>query len=542
MNFTANRLPFEQTGYFSRLVTDYLKGSDFLTSFYAHPVSLAGMEAAMRARELFPTDRNTLVQVLQDQYKDQPVKETVDNNIRQLLEKNTFTITTAHQPAIFTGHLYFIYKILHVIKLAADLSARYPDRKFIPVYFMGSEDADLEELGHIYLDGEKIPWNTRQTGAVGRMNTKGLDEVLQRIEGEFAAKPYGPALVQLLKTCYLESATVQTATFKLLHHLFGEYGLIVLIADERRFKTMMKPVFKDDLIQHLPFQKTEQTVKRLSEQYTVQANPREINLFYMKDDIRERIDFKDGQYKVHNTSISFSREKLEAELDQYPERFSPNVILRGLFQETILPNIAFVGGGGETAYWFELKSLFDHYQVPFPMLILRNSFLLIRDFWRTKMEKAGLHQETVFQKEELLLEQMVKDHSSNQLNLEKEIQQLETYYDSLKQISESVDETLAQHVEALRSKALKGVSELEKKILRAEKRNFADARNRIHEVREALFPMDGLQERVDNFIPWYANYGQAFLDLIYTNSLCLEQEFVVLEETPNATAAGSFVR
>jgi uncharacterized protein YllA (UPF0747 family) len=206
------------------------------------------------------------------------------------------------------------------------------------------------------------------------------------------------------------------------------------------------------------------------------------------------------------------------------------VILRGLFQETILPDIAFIGGGGETAYWFELKALFDHYRVPFPVLILRNSFLIIRKNPGIKMEKAGLDRETVFQQEDAIVEQIVKNHSSNQLNLEKEIRQLDEYYDTLKNIAASVDETLAQHVESLHSKALKGVAELEKKILRAEKRNFEDQRNKIREVREALFPLNGLQERVENFIPWYALYGSAFIDLIFKNSLTLEEEFMVLEE------------
>ncbi len=531
MNFTANRLPYEQTGYFSKLVTDYLKGSDFLKSFYSHPISLAGIESSIRAREQFPTDRNTLVRVIEDQYNGHPVKEAVNNNIQHLRKDDAFTITTAHQPAIFTGTLYFIYKILHVIKLAEDLSARFPHKKFIPVYYMGSEDADLDELGHIYLDAEKIEWNTRQTGAVGRMKTKGLDKIMQRIEGEFAAHPYGPELIQLLKSYYLDAETVQEATFKLLHDLFGELGLIVLIADDNRLKARMKPVFRDDLFRHIPFQITEETIKKLSANYSVQANPREINLFYMKEDLRERFELKDGLYHVNNCGISFSPEALEAELDQYPERFSPNVILRGMFQETILPDIAFVGGGGEAAYWLELKPLFDHYNVPFPVLILRNSFLLIRESLSTKMEKAALSPEMIFLKEEIILSQTVKNHSGNQLSLEHEIRQLQAYYDSLKQISSAVDKSLALHVESLRSKALKGVHELEKKVLRAEKRNFAEAGDKIHEIREALFPFNSLQERVENFIPWYAAYGKAFFDLIYKNSCTLEQEFVVIRES-----------
>jgi bacillithiol biosynthesis cysteine-adding enzyme BshC len=530
MNFTAHRLPFEQTRYFSKLVTDYLKGSDFLKSFYEHPVSLAGIEAAIHAREQFPTNREVLVNVLEDQYQNQPLNEAVQRNIGHLRNRNTFTITTAHQPAIFTGNLYFIYKIVHVIRIAADLAARFPDKKFVPVFYMGSEDADLDELGHIYLNREKISWDTRQTGAVGRMNTLGLDKMIQRIEGEFASLPHGPELIQLLKTCYLESATVQEATFKLIHHLFAEYGLLVLIADDQRLKALMKPVFKEDLFDHIPFRITGQSVREFTAQYPVQANPREINLFYLKEDIRERIDFKDGQYKVHNTAISFTPEALAAELDQYPEHFSPNVILRGLYQETILPDIAFVGGGGETAYWLELKKLFDHYRVPYPVLILRNSFLLIRNSWKNKMHKAGLNRETIFQPEALLIEQMVKNRSSHQLELKKEIQQLNSYYDALQQISASVDSTLTQHVESLHSKAYRHVLELEKKILRAEKRNFAVAANQIHELRETLFPLNGLQERIENFIPWYAAYGKNFINLIYEHSLGLDQEFVVLEE------------
>jgi len=530
MNFTAHRLPYEQTGYFSRLVTDYLQGSNFLKSFYAHPVSEMGVDAAIHARELFPTDRETLVGVLQDQYRNRPEQEAVNKNIQCLLDKNSFSITTAHQPAIFTGNLYFIYKILHVIKLANELSVKYPGKHFVPVYFMGSEDADLDELGHIYLDGEKLVWDTAQTGAVGRMHVAGLERILDRMEGRYAAHPHGPEVIELLRSCYLESETVQEATFKLLHQLFGKYGLIVLIADDRRLKAKMIPVFKDDLEKHIPFRITGDTVNSLSEQYTVQANPREINLFYMQDQIRERIDLKDGLYRVHNTPLSFSCEEIIDELNHYPERFSPNVILRGLFQETILPDIAFIGGGGETAYWFELKALFDHYQVPFPVLVLRNSFLIIRNHTKIRMEKAGLNRETIFQQEEVLLEQIVKDQSSNKLNLEKEIQQLSEYYHSLKNISETVDETLAQHVESLHSKALKGVVELEKKILRAEKRNFEEVRTKIREVRGALFPINGLQERIENFIPWYAQYGKKFIDLIYENSLTLEGEFVVLEE------------
>ena len=530
MNFTAKAIPYHQTGYFSRVVTDYLEGSESLRGFYEHPVSLNGLEAAMHDRESFPTDRKLLVKQLKKQYDGLPVLESVVTNLSRLSSQNTFTVTTAHQPAIFTGNLYFIYKILHVIKITEMLSVRYTDRHFVPVFYMGSEDGDLDELGHIFLGNEKIDWDTKQTGAVGRMHTDGLEKIIHRIEGEFSGYPFGPELIQLLNECYLDTENIQRATFTLLHHLFGSYGLIVLIPDNHFLKSTMRGVFKDDLTNHTPFKITEETVQLLSKFYPVQANPRAINLFYMKDDIRERIELKDARYVVHNTNIHFTPDEMESELSNFPERFSPNVILRGLFQETILPNIAFVGGGGETAYWLELRTLFKHYRVPFPVLILRNSFLLIKKNWLAKIEKTGLSSVSVFEPEEKLMEEYVRRHSSRQLNLDKQIFEMRGFYDSLKSISGETDKTLEQHVEKLEVQALQNWKNWEKKIIRAEKKNHEEVRRKIHEIRESLFPMSSLQERIENFIPWYAEYGKAFIDLIYQRSLALEQHFIILEE------------
>jgi bacillithiol synthase len=530
MNFTAKTLPYEQTGYFSRVITDYLNGSEFLQHFYEHPVSFAGLEEAMHQRENFATDRGLLVKTLRQQYTALPAQESVMKNLEKLSDNNTFSITTAHQPAVFTGNLYFIYKILHIIKIAETLSAHYPNRHFVPVFYMGCEDADLDELGHIYLDNEKLIWDTKQTGAVGRMHTEGLEKIVHRIEGEFSGDPHGPELIRLLKDCYLNAENIQQATFRLLHQLFGSYGLVVLIPDNRLLKSVMRGVFKDDLTNHAPFEITRENVQLLSKHYQVQANPREINLFYLKDDIRERLDLKDGRYVVNNTGIYFSPEEMEKELANFPERFSPNVILRGLYQETILPNIAFVGGGGETAYWLELKPLFKHYRVPYPVLIVRNSFLLIRKSWRSKIEKIGLSPMSLFKPEEQLMEDFVRRHSSRQLNLDKQMLELRGFYNSLREISGAADKTLEQHVEKLEVQALQKLEELEKKILRAEKKNHEEVRRKIHEIRQALFPLENLQERIDNIIPWYAEYGKQFIDLIYHHSLALEQEFIVLEE------------
>ena len=491
---------------------------------------MEGIRTAVAERQQFQVNRKVLVEQLTLQYRQVEPHKAVQQNIEKLAHETTFTICTAHQPCIFTGSLFFIYKILHAIRLAQECQKEMPEFNFVPVYYMGSEDADLEELGKIWLNGDQLAWDTRQTGAVGRMKTKGLDKLIFRIEGELSVLPFGKELVSLLKECYLNSPDITTATLKLVHALFAKYGLVVLLPDNPVFKKMMIPVFEEDLFEQKSSSIVEKSIDALSKSYKVQANPREINLFYLKDDIRSRFEKEGEQWRVVNTEISFSKEELKEELRNYPERFSPNVILRGLFQETILPNVAFIGGGGELAYWLEVKNLFEYHKVPYPVLILRNSFLVVEKKWQQKIEKIGFTESDMFRSQQQLLNELVKRESQQQITLLEEVNNADEYYGHLKSIAGNVDETLVTHVTALQTRALKSLLGLEKKLLRAEKKKFDDQQRQIMNIKSALFPLDGLQERVDNFMPYYAMWGKEFIGEILEHSLTLEQEFVVLIE------------
>lgn len=537
MDCSSTSLPYKETGYFSSIVTDYLDNSVNLQPFYQHPVSMQGIEAAIKIRQQFKGNREVLVKYLEAQYKWLGTSNAVKENILSLLKETTFTITTAHQPALFTGTLYFVYKILHAVKLADQLNKQYPSYHFVPVYWMGSEDADLDELGKFSLGDEKIVWDTKQTGAVGKMNTKGLDKLINRIEGELSVQPFGRELVQLLKDSYLNSPDMQTATFKLINSLFAQYGLLVLIPDTASLKRQMIPVFEDDLFRESPSAIVSKTIDKLSKHHKVQANPREINLFYLDNAIRERIVKSGDTFTVHYrpagqavSTFTFNEKELRSELQNHPERFSPNVILRGLYQETVLPNIAFIGGGGETAYWLELKDLFDHFKIPFPLLVLRNSFLIIEKKWKEKIAKMNISATEFFKSEQLLLTELVTRNKNGQLKLSNEMDAAIKLYAQVKNKVLDIDKSLQQHVEALLARALKPLQELEKKLLRAEKRKYEAEERQIHVIKSALFPKDGLQERIENFMPYYAKWGMDFFTLLYNHSLTLEQEFVVLEE------------
>lgn len=532
MSFTSTRIPYRQTNAFSTIALDHIDQATALKPFISQPPTLQGIQKAIENRKKFTTDRKSLVKVLTAQYDGVTTTQKVKKNIDSLLSTDTFTVTTAHQNNIFTGPLYFIYKILHAIKLADHLNESLTGQKFVPVFYMGTEDADLDELNHINLGGEKLVWSTKQTGAVGRMKIdKDLLKLMDKMVGQLSVLPKGEEFVSLLRSFYKEGRTIQDATFQFVNHLFGEFGLVVLLPDHPLLKKQMTSIFRDDLLHQKSSAIVDKSISRLEEAgYKIQANPREINLFYLQDNIRERIEKRNGHFNVVNTKISFDESSIVEELGDHPEKFSPNVILRGIYQETILPNIAFIGGAGELAYWLQLKDLFDHYKIPFPSLVLRNSFLIVENKWREKISKLGFTIEDFFLPEQELMSRLVARESKNDTKLNGPLSELEKMYEAFKKQAALVDITLEKHVDALKLRTVDRLHELEKKMLRAEKRKFSDQQRQIHTIKNTLFPDDGLQERSENLSYFYAKWGHEFIKELYQHSLHLEQEFVILAE------------
>jgi len=531
MEIHCTHVPYEQTGSFSKIVIDYLSQNEQLKPFYQHPVSLEGIKASIKARQSFNTNRPLLVTELTKQYSSLPLSFKQQVNIQLLLSGNTFTITTAHQPNIFTGPLYFIYKIIHAIKMADDLKVQLPEYDFVPVYYMGSEDADLDELGHISLNGEKLVWQTNQTGAVGRMKVdKALLGLIDAIHGQIGVQPFGVELTGLFKKCYIQGKTIQQATLELVNELFTDFGLLIIVPDNVELKRSFIPIIQKEIEEQFSHKAVEETIAGLSEHYKVQAGGRDLNLFYLINDKRERIELEGLNYTVPTLKLLFTKTELLEELAQFPERFSANVILRGVFQETILPNIAFIGGGGELAYWLGLKKVFETANVPYPMLVLRNSFLLVNEKYKQLVIKLNLQYGDIFTTEFELLNKLVKNESANQLSLTNETAELNNFYETLAATAKKVDSTLAVHTEALKLNALKKINVLEKKMLKAEKRKFSERQKQVQSLKAALFPNNNLQERVENFATYYATSSKQWLYEIKNASLSLDPAFTIIEQ------------
>ena len=553
MKFKANSITYRSTGLFTALINDYIETKGTAQSFVNYAASKEGYKKAIEQRASFPTNRKVLVEVLQNQYtqlakdvnvanvqnnasKNAPNNEQiftlVNDNVNLLLKENTFTVTTAHQPNIFTGPLYFFYKILHTIQLAAELKKQFPQDNFVPVYYMGSEDADLQEVGSYNLAGEAYQWNTKQKGAIGRMKVDDeLIKLLQNLEGYWSVQPAGKDALEILKQAYQKGKTISEATLALVHAYFGKYGLVVIQPDDTKLKALFIDIMEKELRTGFSQKAIGATKEKLASTYHVQSDGRDVNLFYLKDNTRARIEKQEGAYIVVDTAIHFTEEEIVKELHAHPDRFSPNVILRGVYQETILPGIAFIGGGGEIAYWMELKNVFDEVKVHYPILQLRNSFIFMNEKQTTHWNNLGFSLDDLFKPLLELELDYIKNQTKENLALTNHIASLNNLYASIQQDVIKIDTSLGDHAKNLSIQAQKKLALLEKKMIRAEKRKQQTSIDRIQAIKGSLFPKNSLQERVENFSEWVGAYGWDWVEAIVENSTTLKPSFTIITIT-----------
>ncbi len=529
MSSSCIHIPFSSTQMFSKLINDYVEGKGTAIDFVQYAPNVEGYQAAIEGRKLHPIDRGLLVEVLTAQYANMDPKAAVQQHIELLKSDETFVVTTAHQPNLFSGPLYFFYKIIHAIQLAASLKKQFPQYNFVPVYYMGSEDADLDEVGAFNLDATRYQWSTKQTGAIGRMVVDdALLKLIQQLEGYWSVLPQGKTALAILKEAYQKGKSINEATLSFVHAFFGPKGLLVLQPDDAKLKAAFIPVMEKELLTQFSHDAIQPAIAALSKAYHVQTEGRTLNLFYLKDQTRARIEKQGDQYIVVDTDIRFSQSEILTELHQYPERFSPNVILRGVYQETILPGVVFVGGGGELAYWMELKNVFQQVGVHYPLLQLRNSFLLINQKQATQWSSMQFGDQDFFKPMLDLEVAYVKKHASEALHLSDQMESLTNLYTVIKNEVVKVDPTLGAHAENLAHQAKAKIAELEKKMVRAERRKQAVAIQRIHRIKKELFPQDNLQERVENFSKWVGQYDQSWIETIMEHSTGLESKFRII--------------
>lgn len=484
----------QEVPYFSSTFLAYIQQDPQLKPYYGHYPSIASARHQIEEKKFPATSRQILADVLDRQYQGLKVSDKVAGNIQALRSKNCYTVVTGHQLNLFTGPLYVILKMITTINACKELKKAYPDKEFVPVYWMATEDHDFQEINHFHFNGSRIEWKTNQTGAVGHFSTRDMAPLLK----ELSALP-----AEFLRA-YQQQKTLAGAVRSYMNDLFGGDGLVVLDADDRQLKSLFSEVMRDDIL-HGSLQKlVAKTSQDLDEKgFKTQIFARRINFFYLDDQQRSRIEKQGETYTLADNQRSFTQAEMEQLINDSPERLSPNVILRPLYEEMILPNIAYCGGPSELIYWMQLKPLFEKYQVAFPMLLPRNFAMIIPEHLEKKWDKTHCTIDDLFLGKEPLLKKLTLRESDHQVELNGQKKAIEDVFTQIKKQAHDIDPTMSQHVEAQWAKTEKRLDLMEKKFIRAEKRHHTDLLRQCEDVLDSLFPNGGLQERHDNILNFY---------------------------------------
>lgn len=387
-------ISFEDSNLFSKIILDYVNNQAEIAPFYNLRPEIASYKTMMEQKNYNNNFRPILVDVLNKQYNQTNINlnktPAVANNINALLANNTFTVTTGHQLCLYTGPLYFIYKIISTLKWCEELKNAYPDKNFVPVFWMASEDHDFEEINHIYINAQKHTWDIdSKQQPVGRLSLAGFDlfaqEIITLANNNFAKKQ-----LEDWGACYTSSPNLSIATRKLVNLLFADKGLVILDADNKELKQLLVPYIKKDIIEQSNFKALSETNKLLPKKYKTQINGRDINYFYLSNEGRRLIKKTNDKFVVDGTNITFSESEIITDIETNPENYSPNVVLRPLYQEIILPNLSYIGGPGEIAYWLQLKSVFENNNISFPILTLRSFVLILNQQHHNQLNRIGL--------------------------------------------------------------------------------------------------------------------------------------------------------
>ncbi len=508
---TVFNIPYKDVNRFSRLIIDYIEKDKKIKPFINHFPDIDNFEKQIDEKKSHQIDRLLLIDVLDSQNTNLVLSNSSIKNIELLAQENTFTVTTGHQVCLFTGPVYFIYKIISAINLAEKLKDKYIDCHFVPIFWMASEDHDFKEINHINLFGEKIEWNPEnQGGPVGRMCFSDIDVVLNELKSLLPEDDSSNKIIKLFEKAYLNNSTLANATRYIVNEIFGRYGVVIIDGDDKRLKNKLIPVIKKDIIHKGLYDAINKCTTSLAINYHAQAHVREINFFKLSDSNRNLI----------NNIFS------EKQIETNPDAFSPNVLIRPIYQELILPNIAMVGGAAEIAYWMQLKTVFNQEKLPFPILVLRNSVMILSKNQVERVDTLGFNITDIFKDKDVLKKEYVVNNNSNDVSIYDEKKSIEKVYNSVLNKTNNVG--LKRNILAQLKKHLNSLDSIESKLIRLEKEKHKVQMNQISKLKNQLFPKNMLQERHDNFISFSLKDDDNFIEILKDNLNPLDSNFVVL--------------
>ena len=438
----------------------------------------------------------------------------VINNLNLLKQDTTFTVACGHQLVLWTGPLFVWTKIAHTISLCKQLKQQFPKYNFIPVYWLASEDHDYKEIQSVHLNQKQYQWSVTSEGPVGCIKpNSALRELSQNLFDSIKEFPHAASFCSLIKL-FEESNNLSEAIQKVLYALFGSEGLICLDANCKELKTSFKNILKGDVLHSETLTAAATTMRSWTEnRWKPVIGFRACNMFYLHEGTRKRLDVCTNGLCLSDQSEVWKREEMEQLIEDAPERFSPNALLRPVYQQYVLPNLVYVAGPQEKAYWLQLPSVMKHYQVFFPLLPIRYMIVPVRSKDERITQKLGLNFTDWFKPESELVQDIFKSQSQA-LNTQEILNRFKSQILPLGAPLYEIEGSLKSAFEAETQKYLNRIEHFAEKSNSHRKNKNTELKERVFEVLNSIMPQHRVNERTEHGGTWYLHYGPEFIKLL----------------------------
>jgi bacillithiol biosynthesis cysteine-adding enzyme BshC len=481
--------------------------------------------------------------ILNDQYSSlKNVSIKTNRNIELLEKEKTIAVVTGQQLGIFGGPLYTLFKIITAIRLSNQLTERYDEFKFVPVFWLEADDHDFNEVRSInLLDNENQILNLGYKEEINDDDAKqsighikfdeSINEFFNKFESSLRDTEFKNELLVKLREWYRVGRSFKQSFKELLFWMFDEYGLVIFDPQDPQVKSLLKPIFKKEINDFaLHTQKLIQTSAKLEELYHAQVKVKPVNLFYHTDDGRYSVEPVDDVFKLRRKRKQFTKDEILAEIEASPERFSPNVLLRPICQDYLLPTGFYIGGPSEIAYFAQVTPLYDFYNIETPIIFPRSSATILEKNVSSGLDKYDLNMNDIFLGLDELKEKVIADLSENNIEtaFEEASKEIELTFDKIKENIFAIDKTLVESSGRYKDRIMSSILELKTKSIKAQETKHETTIRQLTRLSNLLYPLGNLQEREINFTYFYNKYGKDFIRKIYDDISVSEFEHQVI--------------
>jgi bacillithiol biosynthesis cysteine-adding enzyme BshC len=511
----------------SRLYADFMTDPSRIASYLpADFRSTSVWEKTIRQVVHRTLDRSALVKALSRQNRDFQCGVRTLAHIDLLLNDTCVAVVTGQQVGVLGGPLYSLYKAITAIKLAQQLSKDHPGFEFVPVFWIEGEDHDFAEVASVKMITaanemasfayELEPkFQGKNLGAVGRhVMGAGLDSMLSSIRAAATPTEFSEAAFGLVRSSYQPGMTMTRAFVQFMNNLLDDAGLVFIDPDDAELKRLVAPVFRKELEQD---PNTSQVVidrsDALEQHYHAQVKPRPVNAFLFHHGGRYAIEPHPTGFSLKGVRQTFTREELFALLETSPQSFSPNVVLRPICQDTMLPTVAYVAGPAEVAYFAQLMPLYRHFGLPAPIIYPRASATIIEDRVDKVLARFAIPPVEIFNNLEQLKNRIaleVSDFKTEEL-FAATINSIDESLNALRGGLQKIDPTLIPPLDGTLGKIRSQIDLLKQKTLTAQQRQHEVFLRQVDKAALYLLPGGGFQERVLNVLYYLNKYGPEFV-------------------------------